>query len=407
MVATRTKFLVMLVFATTFLVSLLVSLALSTESRTEADLAVSASAADSGLSESERQEKVDYEVARPELVAQAYEKCQTTDFDLPKGRDCLRNEFSQLISEHGPLPIVNGLGQYREERDLTCHQSMHVLGQGAYLAFGNLKTAFDMPKAGLCEYGYYHGVLQGWALSLGPESVIKDFKNLCPSLANMTLGNDGDCIHGSGHAVGIFLDPDVAARACSTLPDDEQVMYCWYGYEMEYAEANKNEFAILRSENSEQAEKRAFADLRACADHEHKAIQRSCFRFRPVVAHSLLPEPDRSERLLRFCAELGRWEKECVIGTVGELLAMNTSLDVPGAPSPGHYCEITSSKEIRAACFHMVAYTRLLLLNTYESGADACATAGPLEQECLKRFQVDWETYLVQQNGITGTGKAS
>ena len=98
-----------------------------------------------------------------------------------------------------------------------CHGALHELGVMALIKLKNAELALKY-ATGNCEFGYYHGVLDG--ISLLSTDVVKSreiYRKACGVIDKTKFSNSYDeCTHGSGHAFYELYDGDYnrAFKAC-------------------------------------------------------------------------------------------------------------------------------------------------------------------------------------------------
>jgi hypothetical protein len=115
-----------------------------------------------------------------------------------------------------------------------CHSQAHELGQSIFARFKEIGAAFGQCKT-RCTTGCMHGVLV--------EAFQKDtFENITVQLADFckddmtSMYKPGNCAHGSGHALMIVTDYDIAEAitGCLTFLEPAMQYYCSTGAFMEY-----------------------------------------------------------------------------------------------------------------------------------------------------------------------------
>src|SRR5439155_17313174 len=106
--------------------------------------------------------------------------------------------FADLKASYGADPEMQRL----------CHAITHAIGQAAVAKYGsNVAEAFRHGD-NACGSGYYHGVMQGFALTLGRAKLLSDLDAVCAGVP----GNERksldyfNCVHGLGHAVMAVRD---------------------------------------------------------------------------------------------------------------------------------------------------------------------------------------------------------
>src|SRR5437773_8636669 len=87
------------------------------------------------------------------------------------------------------------------EMQRLCHAITHAIGQAAVRKYSTVAEAFRYGD-NACGSGYYHGVMQGFALTLGREKLLSDL--VCRLLLEKKKERKSldyfNCVHGLGHA---------------------------------------------------------------------------------------------------------------------------------------------------------------------------------------------------------------
>ena len=140
---------------------------------------------------------------------------------------CLSKYYEDLTVKSGPVDSLKNLGSFIKNNPETiyiCHDWTHAIGVASAGYYQNFEIAFGKGTPA-CQYGYYHGVQEGFAMRMGNNQL----KALVPNLCNLvSFGyNAGSCIHGVGHMVwyrtnGDFLE---SIEYCKLLPATESDMY--------------------------------------------------------------------------------------------------------------------------------------------------------------------------------------
>src|SRR5207244_2913832 len=100
--------------------------------------------------------------------------------------------FADLKAGYGADPEMQRL----------CHAITHAIGQAAVAKYGDVAEAFRHGD-NACGSGYYHGVMQGFALARGSTQLLSDLDAACagvPGKERKSL-DYFNCVHGLGHAI--------------------------------------------------------------------------------------------------------------------------------------------------------------------------------------------------------------
>ena len=134
--------------------------------------------------------------------------------------------FADLKARHGADPELQRL----------CHAITHAIGQAAMAQYGDVAEAFRHGD-NACGSGYYHGVMQGFALARGSASLLSDLDAACarvPGKERRSL-DYFNCVHGLGHAVMAVRSDELfdALHDCDGLTGAMEQNACVNGVFME------------------------------------------------------------------------------------------------------------------------------------------------------------------------------
>lgn len=132
----------------------------------------------------------------------------------------------------------------------TCHGLAHEIGRRA-AGGAPVEDLLDLDD-GRCLYGYQHGVLEGWSITVDTENLLEAIPTVCSVYAGTGtrggLGKDelsyasGSCAHGVGHAIAIQGPTNVeeALTYCDGLGEADKGG-CAGGIFMAYADGNASQ----------------------------------------------------------------------------------------------------------------------------------------------------------------------
>src|SRR5881296_2029384 len=148
---------------------------------------------------------------------------------------CYEQRYRSIVAEQGVAEafadLKAGYGADPEMQRL-CHAITHAIGQAALRKYSGVAEAFRH-GANACGSGYYHGVLQGVALTLGRTKLMSDLDAVCagvPGKERKSL-DYFNCVHGMGHAIMAVTDDDLfdALRDCDGLTGSMEQNACANG----------------------------------------------------------------------------------------------------------------------------------------------------------------------------------
>jgi len=152
---------------------------------------------------------------------------------------CYEQRYRSIVAEQGVAEafadLKAGYGADPEVQRL-CHAITHAIGQAAVRKYSNVADAFAYGE-NACGSGYYHGVMQGYALTLGREKLLSDLDAVCagvPGKERKSL-DYFNCVHGLGHAIMAVRGDELfdALHDCDGLTGSMEQNACVNGVFME------------------------------------------------------------------------------------------------------------------------------------------------------------------------------
>lgn len=153
------------------------------------------------------------------------------------------NCLSNLVENRGPLigvattleGIRQAISDYPEAFAENCHQNAHQLGEYAGSTFASVTQALEAGGPD-CQFGYYHGVIEGHARVT--PTLWEELPTLCQLLSTDTNSYVyQECSHSLGHAVVTRTDNDVDAgvEKCRLMPLPADQSACATGVFMSWS----------------------------------------------------------------------------------------------------------------------------------------------------------------------------
>jgi hypothetical protein len=161
--------------------------------------------------------------AQPRVVALAVSLGCPTDKDTFA---CLDELAEDVYEADGMDALVATISSWQAEvkpDGLPCHGLMHRMGKKVAESVSlEAVTAESRKTAGICANGFFHGAIEGVALSLTKDKLPPYMQEFCQSIPE--LGDD--CAHSAGHALAIRNAEDVhqALQGCSSFSEPESVL---------------------------------------------------------------------------------------------------------------------------------------------------------------------------------------
>ena len=152
---------------------------------------------------------------------------------------CYEQRYRSIVAGQGVAAafaaLKTGYGADPEMQRL-CHAITHAIGQAAMARYGDVAEAFRHGD-NACGSGYFHGVMQGFALARGSTSLLSDLNTACaavPGKERQSL-DYFNCVHGLGHAVMAVRNDELfdALHDCDGLTGAMERNACVNGVFME------------------------------------------------------------------------------------------------------------------------------------------------------------------------------
>jgi hypothetical protein len=152
---------------------------------------------------------------------------------------CYEQHYRAIVARQGvPEAFADLKASYASDADLQrlCHAITHAIGQAAATKYSDVAEAF-LHGDNFCGSGYYHGVLQGFAFTLGRARLVSDLNTVCAGLPGKERKSLDyfNCVHGLGHAIMAITGDDLfgALHDCDRLTGSMEQNACANGVFME------------------------------------------------------------------------------------------------------------------------------------------------------------------------------
>jgi hypothetical protein len=140
---------------------------------------------------------------------------------------CLQAKYGAMVRSDGVTAALEDLrSQVAASPQLRfyCHETSHAIGRAAMAVTGTLEGAF---AAGfdVCDFGYYHGIVEGAAGQMSDAEFEQAVPSLCRELATSNQLFFMQCTHGLGHAAARRANNDLVRglEFCDALAGDRQM----------------------------------------------------------------------------------------------------------------------------------------------------------------------------------------
>ncbi len=159
--------------------------------------------------------------------------------DQERALACYEQYYGSIVAGEGvPEAFAALKQQYGRDPDVQhlCHALTHIIGQAAARKYSDLPEAFQHGDDA-CGSGYYHGVLQGFASTLGRDKFVSDLDGVCAGIPGKERKSLEyyNCVHGLGHGIMAITGNDLfgALRDCDGLTGTMERDACANGVFME------------------------------------------------------------------------------------------------------------------------------------------------------------------------------
>lgn len=161
--------------------------------------------------------------------------------DARSAWDCVNQLVLSRAPDLGVATTLAGLRQslekYPDLFEQNCHRNMHYLGEYAGETFTDVDAALAVGGPD-CQFGYYHGVIEGYA-RVTPR-LWDEINDLCVKLSDDPNSYVyGECSHSLGHAIVTRTQDRIpeGLERCRLLQRDQDVSACATGIFMSWSNA--------------------------------------------------------------------------------------------------------------------------------------------------------------------------
>lgn len=156
---------------------------------------------------------------------------------------CLVGSYVSLAYASSPAEASRTLEKDMQTNPMLryyCHHTTHAIGRAGYAIYGSVAEAFTKGVE-VCDFGYYHGIIEEASGYQTDESFQDSIPTLCGDLTTNDLFYM-QCIHGIGHAVAQRTNNDMLrgltmCERLDVLPKEElaaALNACGTGVTMEW-----------------------------------------------------------------------------------------------------------------------------------------------------------------------------
>lgn len=305
---------------------------------------------------------------------------------------CLRKLAHEAVSSKAVTSINADLSAMTDPRARSwCHEFMHYAGWELYDRTHSLADSFR-EASNLCDSGMLHGIVEEYALTSSDRKGITDFaKNVAPTLcvsedvnARLSLGGEGTCHHGLGHAYMFLTDNDLGKSLsyCDLLHEVGRGA-CFAGAYMENIQGKQvgrvatSAVSVFTSDNK---------NPDAPCDTLEEKYKAMCYRFKGSSA--ITGNKDGVLAAMKICSRLDRRYRDSCYWGAGNNIPSPTVSSVEAA------YECTAAQKITERAYRQCLDGALSFVVQQSAGkveeADAFCNAVParLQSNCY-RMAVD------------------
>lgn len=157
----------------------------------------------------------------------------------PSSIECFQQKYKDMVISKGLKPTFDQLRvDYAKDPSVvaSCHQITHAIGREAAAELKTVEASFSQGD-NICWSGYYHGVMEEIASSIGTAKINTTFTSVCNKAAaeNRYSFYHYNCVHGLGHGL-MAVNQDELFRVldlCQNYTDNWEKQSCYSGAFME------------------------------------------------------------------------------------------------------------------------------------------------------------------------------
>ncbi len=181
------------------------------------------------------------------------ERCEIGNIDF----DCYLMYYESLVEKKGSKKAFDSLKEDFDKNPYVksqCHQLAHVIGRVSLTVYKTVADAFEKGDD-FCSSGYYHGVMEEMAKTLGVSKISSEINTICDTVSEnrrYSLAHH-NCTHGLGHGLMGITEGEVfsSIELCDALDDSWEQSSCHGGVFMEniMADSSSHPSKYLKKED--------------------------------------------------------------------------------------------------------------------------------------------------------------
>lgn len=237
----------------------------------------------------------------------------------------------------------------------NCHAYIHVIGEITSIISSNFLGDFKNGNI-TCEYGYYHGLLEGYAMKMDNEKLNQLVVKFCDYYS---FGfNKGSCYHSLGHMAWIRTGGNFekSINICQILPKDERSVLspqenCISGVAMNWMHAYQDAPENLKKKLTPDIKN----PLSICETIKDEKQSSGCYTFAGGIYNQSKSE---TVKLSSICNTLIEIKQNTCFLNVGFILGFDTSVEFDEAL---RICSKAEYEDPMWSCFGNLLSNRTIL----------------------------------------------
>lgn len=285
-------------------------------------------------------------ITHPNPTGKKAEQLVACTGDTATNFDCWTKYYQYIVTNESVEKAFEDLKvQYASSTYLQsqCHQVTHVIGR-AEIDKENITVGEAYQKGdSFCWSGYYHGVIEQVAKTMGRGEFMSQLNTLCSEVESQERYsfNHYNCVHGLGHGVMALYDNELfdSLSSCDAITDSWNRSSCYGGVFMEniMSDPAVNPTHGTKYLNSDEP-------MYPCTAVEEQ-YKEQCYLMQ--TSYALRQISYNFSKVFELCAEVKQPYQNICYQSVGRDASGSTVSDLA---STKINCELGSTQEQEAQC---------------------------------------------------------
>jgi hypothetical protein len=227
--------------------------------------------------------------------------------ELESDFNCWKKRYETMVMAQSPKEAFTDVRAAYESTayvKTNCHQIAHVIGRTASKKYSDISAAYNEGD-NFCWSGYYHGVMEGVANSLGTDKLLAQLDTICDGTEQSGRYSfyHYNCVHGLGHGLMVVYENELfqSLDACDGLTDEWEQQSCYGGVYMENVMAEHNPDHTTKYLKRDQP-------LYPCTEVQEK-YKHSCYMMQTSFALVALDQD--YNKVFELCSTVGDYSAIC------------------------------------------------------------------------------------------------